>query len=494
MLRRNVGSRLREEKELIPVKLYSAIMLIAGAALFFYGIANGQLKAILCSFLFFGMGGLAHFRSRPGGNKVNGVFTPPAERNPALDELKQLPQTATTMALINSIPKLVPEINGMATEQTQRVGISDSLFFDCVFDLMLVGAFDQVMAFSGGDINIASLFVDAIVFEATGKCPSQPTAADMANGQAMKHRGIQKYALASKFFSSPVPFALFFGKEYARAKGDEMNQDMVARGFVMALIIKQTGVWETDRALSGRIPTAKEIDEFAKKVNSLGKPDSLDSNSVLDCGKWNPALDELKKHLQTAITAGLIAAVPDLATELYREAKKRTAELGISDASFAECIFDLELVGAFERAMIFAGDKNIASLFVDAVVLKATGKPPSAPSHEEIICHKTIEHRGIAKYALAKKHSTTSLPDPGALLFIAEYMQAMGEMTPAYFIAGADSVLPIRRTGEWITEKALTGKSPTQEEMDALPKAIDAIGKVELLKAKVHGRGGERSR
>jgi hypothetical protein len=200
----------------------------------------------------------------------------------------------------------------------------------------------------------------------------------------------------------------------------------------------------------------------------------------------NPALDELKQLPQTAITAGLIAAVPGLATALYVGAKKRNVELGIADASFADCIFDLELVGAFERASIFAGDKNLASLFVDAVVFKATGKSPSAPSHEEINCQKTIEHRGIAKYALAKKHSTTSLPDPGAWLFITEYMQARGDvMNPAYFVAGADSVLPIRRAGEWITERALTGRSPTQEEMDALPKAIDAIGKAELLKAKV---------
>jgi hypothetical protein len=200
----------------------------------------------------------------------------------------------------------------------------------------------------------------------------------------------------------------------------------------------------------------------------------------------NPALDEVKQLPQTAITAGLVAAVPGLATELYVEAKKRNVELGISDASFAECIFDLELVGAFERAMIFAGDKNLVSLFVDAVVFNATGKSPSAPSHEEIIYGETVVHRGIAKYALAKKHLTTSFPDPGAWLFITEYMQARGDvMNPAYFMAGADSVLPIRRTGEWITEKALTGKSPTKEEMDALPKAIDAIGKAELLKAKV---------
>jgi hypothetical protein len=63
-LKRNVDSRLREEKELIPVKLYIAIMLIAGAATFVYGAANGQPQTIFGSFLFLGMGGFVYFRSR----------------------------------------------------------------------------------------------------------------------------------------------------------------------------------------------------------------------------------------------------------------------------------------------------------------------------------------------------------------------------------------------------------------------------------------------
>jgi hypothetical protein len=49
---------------LIPAKLYIAIMLFAGAATFLYGVANGQVNAILGSFLFFGMGGFVYFRLR----------------------------------------------------------------------------------------------------------------------------------------------------------------------------------------------------------------------------------------------------------------------------------------------------------------------------------------------------------------------------------------------------------------------------------------------
>jgi hypothetical protein len=185
----------------------------------------------------------------------------------------------------------------------------------------------------------------------------------------------------------------------------------------------------------------------------------------------NPALDELKLLPQTAITAGLIAAMPSLAAELYGEAAKQANALGISDPVFTDCIFDLELVGVFEKAMTFTGDKNLASLFVDAMIFNATGKSPSVPAGADMSAGLTHQHRGLAKYALAKKYY--SVPDPGAWLFGAEYARAKGNaLDPAYVVAAGKSVLYIRRTGAWMTEKALTGKSPAQDEMDALPNAI----------------------
>jgi hypothetical protein len=187
----------------------------------------------------------------------------------------------------------------------------------------------------------------------------------------------------------------------------------------------------------------------------------------------NPALDELKQLPQTAITAGLIAAMPGLATELYGEAAKAANALGIADPAFADCVFDLQLVGAFEQAMIFTGDRNLASLFVDAMIFQATGKAPSVPSHAEIISGETSEHRGIAKYVLATKHSSSGLSDPGAWAFGAEYARAIGgEWDLTNVVVPGQSVLFIRRTGVWATERALTGKFPTKEEMDALPNAI----------------------
>jgi CHASE2 domain-containing sensor protein len=49
---------------MIPVKLYVVIMIGAGVATFLYGVFTGHVPAILGSFLFFGIGGLAYFASR----------------------------------------------------------------------------------------------------------------------------------------------------------------------------------------------------------------------------------------------------------------------------------------------------------------------------------------------------------------------------------------------------------------------------------------------
>lgn len=188
----------------------------------------------------------------------------------------------------------------------------------------------------------------------------------------------------------------------------------------------------------------------------------------------NPALDELKQLPQTAVTAGLINALPGLAAELVAEARKQASSLGINDTVFAECILDLELAGAFERVLTFVGNRNLASLFIDAVVFEATGKRPSNPSGVDMIACLTHQHRGLAKYAIAKRYF--SVPDPGAWLFGTEYASVKGNARdPIHVMNAGIPVLFIRRTGAWAAEKALTGKSPTNEETDALPNAVKGV-------------------
>jgi hypothetical protein len=46
---------------MIPVKFYIAVMLIAGAVTFLYGVAEASMNTVLGSFLFFGIGGFAYY-------------------------------------------------------------------------------------------------------------------------------------------------------------------------------------------------------------------------------------------------------------------------------------------------------------------------------------------------------------------------------------------------------------------------------------------------
>lgn len=52
---------------MIPVKWYAVIMLGAGAVTFLYGLANGDMKVVLGSFLFTGIGGLAYYSHKRRG-------------------------------------------------------------------------------------------------------------------------------------------------------------------------------------------------------------------------------------------------------------------------------------------------------------------------------------------------------------------------------------------------------------------------------------------
>lgn len=234
---------------------------------------------------------------------------------------------------------------------------------------------------------------------------------------------------------------------------------------------------------TGRLSPSREQPEagFRLEQTPIKSESAQTMHSALLCEEGtqsndsNPALEELKRLPQTAITAGLIAAIPSLTTELFAEARNQATSLGIWDANFIECIFDLELTSAFERAMAFAQDRNLVSLFIDAMVFKATGKSPSAPAGVDMMACLTHQHRGIGKYALAKKYH--SVPDPSGWLFGAEYARAKGDaQDPMLAVAAGTSVLYIRRAGAWATEKALTGRTPTQQEKDVLPNALMMAG------------------
>jgi hypothetical protein len=48
---------------MIPVKWYITIMVGAGVCMFLYGLVNGEIRTMLGSFIFSGMGGLVYYIS-----------------------------------------------------------------------------------------------------------------------------------------------------------------------------------------------------------------------------------------------------------------------------------------------------------------------------------------------------------------------------------------------------------------------------------------------
>jgi hypothetical protein len=145
-----------------------------------------------------------------------------------------------------------------------------------------------------------------------------------------------------------------------------------------------------------------------------------ESRSVARGDRANPALDYIKSKPPDFVTETLIAAFPSLSASLFSEAGKLAQGLGLNDHLFVECVLDLELVGGLDKVVEFAGDKALASAYVDAIIFDLTDKNPSAvPSELEFQEGGTERYRGIAKYAMAADYFR--VPSPGAWLFGREY-------------------------------------------------------------------------
>jgi len=181
----------------------------------------------------------------------------------------------------------------------------------------------------------------------------------------------------------------------------------------------------------------------------------------------NQALELIKQMPQSNVTSKLVSALPNLAGELYSEARNWAKTLEFSNSLLADCVLDLELVGGFDSVATFAKDMELASLYLDAIVFSATGINVSGiPDEWEYRDTGTEKYHGIAKYSLAKKYF--SVGDPDGWLFGKEYSRIVtGNADITHIFSVAIATLRIRKHGAWITEHALTGRVPSKEERDA---------------------------
>jgi len=140
----------------------------------------------------------------------------------------------------------------------------------------------------------------------------------------------------------------------------------------------------------------------------------------------NAALHLLRGDRTFEYTARMVKAIPGLARQLEARAREEAAKVNGAADWYLDCVLDLELTGAFQRALAFCKDAALASLFVDALLFEATGHQPTVPEDLDVMASLTHLYRGVGKYVIAK--STFSLPPSELPLWVfgAEYAAAIG--------------------------------------------------------------------
>jgi hypothetical protein len=197
-----------------------------------------------------------------------------ASRNRALDFIAvSYRDNPWTEHLLKAHPDLTSALYGDAEETAAKILTRTRadvtpdrrrLFTECVLDLELVSAFSVVEGHTG-DPAIASCYIDAIVFEATGMESSRPPTDDEYRFEGTyRNRGIAKYRRAKQDFNVADPVAWLFAKEYAViASGDALDFAYIAAVLPLTLPIRAHGRWTTGYWLTGKLPTVAEQNALA---------------------------------------------------------------------------------------------------------------------------------------------------------------------------------------------------------------------------------------
>jgi hypothetical protein len=177
----------------------------------------------------------------------------------------------------------------------QDLGLSDRLFVECVLDLELAGGLDKTVEFTG-DKALASAYIDAIVFDLTGKDPSAlPSDLEFQEGGTEGYRGVAKYAMTRRYFNIPSPEAWLFGKEYSRIKTGNAK-DLAQIAFIRPAfsVIIETGasIFEqmlSRRKLDERAPVAGKPEKALtfEELRRMQQADRVPRNSAESGGQRN---------------------------------------------------------------------------------------------------------------------------------------------------------------------------------------------------------------
>jgi len=246
---------------LIPVKLYIGLFLAVGGMCFVLALAAGQPSGMLLGLFFlawgagvwyvkYGRGGPRSIQSglnlsAPSPSAGPSKSSPSREQpNDALQLLREDKTYEHTARMVKAIPGLALYLLARAREEAANLDGAADWYSDCVLDLELTGAFHRTLAFCR-DAALASLFVDALLFEAI----------DVMASLTHLYRGVGKYVIAKSTLTlTPSELPLWvFGMEYAAAIGQPLDPIRVLEVRPEALQIREFAFSKTSSALVGNI-------------------------------------------------------------------------------------------------------------------------------------------------------------------------------------------------------------------------------------------------
>ncbi len=168
--------------------------------------------------------------------------------------------------LLKTIPLLANRLRDNAVAAADALlkdGCSTAnraLLANCVFDLQLVACFDELFAYTNADL--ASLSVDALLYEATGYDKSTPSEMDIIGGGTQNFRGITKYVAGKKVLKIGDSVGWQFGMEYSAITGHPRDIAYITSVRTFTLLVRKKAVWLVKEQLHGTLPSSEEVQAF----------------------------------------------------------------------------------------------------------------------------------------------------------------------------------------------------------------------------------------
>ena len=165
--------------------------------------------------------------------------------------------------LVESLLRLSQDFSDLAESSTKdlireyqfRGNLDIMSLTHCVFDLLLTILFQETIKYAGKN-EVASLFVDSVLYEVTGCEPSRPTEAELVCGETHRARGIHKFMLARDLWPHiGDATAWLFGKECSTIQGEPSDISIILSVSLFALSTRVHAKWIIESVFYGTVPT-----------------------------------------------------------------------------------------------------------------------------------------------------------------------------------------------------------------------------------------------